>query len=218
MTCNTLRWRQVSTWSGSGLSGVSGITTGALPLGLRPGRPFGRTGASGTPAALRSSVSSMGRTSRSWSADHGWPLTDASTDTSLTFGGAIHQTPVRRVARNVRPARYRAGMPVFDRTIIRSNWRPIERAFGQGAGRRAVPGAPGLPAALPAALPGGAGAPGRDVGGAGPGCRGVPGRDAGMPGVPRRAGTPSAAARPRHAGDVPRTMAPACDFWFDGHR
>ena len=46
MTCSTLRWRQVRTWSGSGLSGVSGITTGTLPLGLRPGLPLGRTGAS----------------------------------------------------------------------------------------------------------------------------------------------------------------------------
>jgi hypothetical protein len=46
MTWSTLRWRQVSTWSGSGLSGVSGITTGTLPLGLRPGLPFGRTGTS----------------------------------------------------------------------------------------------------------------------------------------------------------------------------
>ena len=41
MTWSTLRCRQVSTWSGSGLSGVSGITTGTLPLGLRPGLPLG---------------------------------------------------------------------------------------------------------------------------------------------------------------------------------
>jgi hypothetical protein len=41
MTWSTLRCRQVSTWSGSGLSGVSGMTTGPLLLGFRPERPFG---------------------------------------------------------------------------------------------------------------------------------------------------------------------------------
>jgi hypothetical protein len=60
ITWSTLRWRQVSTWSGSGLSGVSGITTGTLPFGLRPGLPFGRIGTSEISGASWSAVSSIG--------------------------------------------------------------------------------------------------------------------------------------------------------------
>jgi hypothetical protein len=60
MTCSTLRCRQVSTWSGSGRSGISVTTAGTLPFGFLPGRPFGLAAVSvplppGAPGAPSSS-------------------------------------------------------------------------------------------------------------------------------------------------------------------
>jgi hypothetical protein len=41
MTCSTFRCRQLRTKSGSGRSGISATIAGTLPLGFRPGLPFG---------------------------------------------------------------------------------------------------------------------------------------------------------------------------------
>src|ERR1700735_1014367 len=53
MTWSTLRCRQVSTWPGSGLSGISATTAGTLPFGFLPGRPLGLPPA---PASISASI------------------------------------------------------------------------------------------------------------------------------------------------------------------
>jgi hypothetical protein len=53
-----LRCRQVSTWSGSGRSGISVTTVGTLPFGFLPGRPFGLAAVSALPPGAPGAPSS----------------------------------------------------------------------------------------------------------------------------------------------------------------
>src|SRR5215469_2960042 len=96
MTCRTLRCRQVSTWLGSGWSGISVTTVGTLPLGLRPGLPLGLlpgsmlmpapSGASdASPSALRPICSP--------------PVLVVESCADVSACGARHQTSVRRTGK-----------------------------------------------------------------------------------------------------------------------
>src|SRR6516165_6422359 len=94
MTCRTFRCRQVSTWLGSGSSGISATTRGAVPLGLRPGLPLGLSPVPArfpggaldvSPSTLRPMYSPPDR------------VPDSSADVSPY--GARHQTSVRRAAK-----------------------------------------------------------------------------------------------------------------------
>src|SRR6516165_3738194 len=101
MTCRTLRCRQVSTWLGSGWSGISVTTVGTLPLGLRPGLPLG------LPPGSRLTPSPNGPSDPSPSAlraiclppDH---VAESCADVSACR--ARHQTSVRRAGKCRTPA------------------------------------------------------------------------------------------------------------------
>src|SRR5215510_10377142 len=114
MTCRTLRCRQVSTWLGSGWSGISVTTVGTLPLGLPPGStlmlfPSGASDAS--PSALRAICSP--------------PDLVAEFCADVSACHARHQTPVRRAGKMSYPC---------DRRV--SYGRSIEQVFEQLVGRR----------------------------------------------------------------------------------
>src|SRR6516162_1306023 len=122
MTCRTLRCRQVSTWLGSGWSGISVTTAGTLPLGLRPGLPLGLapgsmlmpfpSGASdASPSALRAICSP--------------PDLVAKSCADVSACHARHQTSVRR-----------AGKMSYLRDRRVSYGRSIEQVFEYRVDRR----------------------------------------------------------------------------------